>query len=100
MRPSKIAFSAAIIVALSSLQAFAQHAPAPPGAPSPEAPLAAATPAIIGVAPLPGTGYLPGTTTGLDKVGDDGISTTTVKAVPCSTTAKEKAGFTTCIGLP
>ena len=100
MRPSEIAFSAAAILALSSLQAFAQQAPGTPGAPSPEAPPAAATPAINGVAPLPGTGYLPGTTTGLDKVGDDGISTKTVKAVPCSTTAKETDGFTTCIGIP
>jgi hypothetical protein len=99
MRPSRIAFLAATILALSSLQAFAQQAPSTLGAPPPEAPPAATAPAISGTAPLPGTGYLPGTTTGLDKVANDGISTKTVKAVPCSTTAKETDGFTTCIGI-
>ena len=37
---------------------------------------------------------------GLDKVGPDGISTKVVKAVPCSTAARETDGTTTCIGIP
>ena len=37
---------------------------------------------------------------GLDKVGPDGISTKVVKAVPCSTAARESDGTTTCIGIP
>jgi hypothetical protein len=37
---------------------------------------------------------------GLDQVGPDGISTKVVKAVPCSTSARETDGTTTCIGIP
>jgi hypothetical protein len=37
---------------------------------------------------------------GLDIVGPDGISTKVVKAVPCSTSARETDGTTTCIGIP
>jgi hypothetical protein len=37
---------------------------------------------------------------GLDQVGPDGISTKVVKAVPCSTAARETDGTTTCIGIP
>jgi hypothetical protein len=33
-------------------------------------------------------------------VASDGISTETVKAVPCSTVARETDGTTTCIGIP
>jgi hypothetical protein len=37
---------------------------------------------------------------GRDEVGPDGISTKVVKAAPCSTTAQETDGMTTCIGIP
>jgi hypothetical protein len=37
---------------------------------------------------------------GRDEVGPDGISTKVVKAVPCSTVARETDGTTTCIGIP
>jgi hypothetical protein len=37
---------------------------------------------------------------GLDIVGPDGNSTKVVKAVPCSTSARETDGTTTCIGIP
>jgi hypothetical protein len=37
---------------------------------------------------------------GRDEVGPDGISTKVVKAAPCSTTARETDGTTTCIGIP
>jgi hypothetical protein len=36
----------------------------------------------------------------LDEVEPDGISTKVVKAVPCSTAARETDGTTTCIGIP
>jgi len=37
---------------------------------------------------------------GLDKVAPDGVSTKTVRAVRCSTAARETDGTTTCIGIP
>jgi hypothetical protein len=37
---------------------------------------------------------------GRDEVGPDGISTKVVRAAPCSTTAQETDGTTTCIGIP
>jgi hypothetical protein len=36
---------------------------------------------------------------GLDQVAPDGVSTKTVRAVPCSTAAHETDGTTTCIGI-
>jgi hypothetical protein len=36
---------------------------------------------------------------GLNIVGRDGVSTRTVRAVPCSTVAQETDGTTTCVGL-
>ena len=50
--------------------------------------------------PQPGSPLLPGTQTGLDKIAEDGVSTKTVKAVPCSTFARETDGTTTCVGIP
>lgn len=37
---------------------------------------------------------------GRDIVGPDGNSTVVVRAAPCSTTAHETDGTTTCIGIP
>ncbi len=37
---------------------------------------------------------------GLNVPGPDGVSTRTVKAVPCGTVARETDGFTTCVGIP
>jgi hypothetical protein len=48
------------------------------------------------VAPLPEVSV----GSGLNVVGPDGISTRTVKAVPCSVAARETDGFTTCVGIP
>jgi hypothetical protein len=96
MRSAKTGFFIAAVFALSLNPAFAQSA-IPDGAP-PLTPLA--PPPLNGVAPLPATGLLPSTTLGSDKAGDDGTSTRTVKAVPCSTAARETDGFTTCIGIP
>jgi hypothetical protein len=97
MRLAKITFSVGAALALLSFPAFAQQ---PTG--TADAPPAAVTtpPATAGAAPVSGTAFLPNTTTGLDKVGDDGISTKTVKAVPCSVAARETDGSTTCIGIP
>jgi hypothetical protein len=36
---------------------------------------------------------------GLNIVGRDGVSTKTVRAVPCSTVAQETDATTTCVGL-
>jgi hypothetical protein len=61
-------------------------------APPPAMPLTGAAPEVGG--PLisePGPG--------LDKVAPDGVSTKTVRAVPCSTAAHETDGTTTCIGI-
>jgi hypothetical protein len=58
--------------------------------------------APAGTPPTPySTGPLPAEDSGpgLDKVGPDG-STKTVKAVPCSTAARETDGSTTCVGIP
>lgn len=37
---------------------------------------------------------------GRDEVASDGISTKVVKSAPCSATAQEADGMTTCIGIP
>ena len=37
---------------------------------------------------------------GLNTIAPDGISTRTVKAVPCGTVARETDGTTTCVGIP
>jgi hypothetical protein len=37
---------------------------------------------------------------GRDEVASDGVSTKVVKAAPCSATAHETDGSTTCIGIP
>jgi|SRR3979490_1303920 hypothetical protein len=63
-------------------------APAPGTSPNPE------------IVPQVGSPLLPGSQTGRDIVADDGVSTKTVKAAPCSVAAKETDGSTTCIGLP
>jgi len=56
----------------------------------------AGPPTPYSVAPLPEVSVGPG----LNVVGPDGISTRTVKAVPCSVAARETDGFTTCVGIP
>jgi hypothetical protein len=56
----------------------------------------------LGAAPSPPVaGPLPEAVTGpgLNVVGRDGVSTKTVRAIPCSTVAQETDGTTTCVGL-
>ena len=59
------------------------------------APATSATPSA-----LPFGGPLPEVNTGpgLNIVGPDGVSTKTVKAVPCGLAARETDGTTTCVG--
>jgi hypothetical protein len=59
---------------------------APPGPPP--------TPYYNGPLPLASSGP------GLNVTDSDGVSTRTVKAVPCTTSARETDGFTTCVGIP
>jgi hypothetical protein len=102
-----ITLSFAPLLALSSSIVFAQ-APEPGGLGSPPSaagPPSAAEPPpagipMVGGAPAVGSPLLPGKDTGLDKVAEDGISTETVRAAPCSTFARETDGTTTCIGIP
>ena len=66
-------------------------------------PSAAAPPSsvpITGSAPVVGSPQNPGTTVGMSRTADDGVSTDTVRAVPCSRSARETDGSTTCIGIP
>ena len=53
-----------------------------------------------GMVPQQGGPLHPGTQTGLDVVAEDGVSTKTVEAVPCTTAARETDGTTTCVGIP
>ena len=118
-----ISFSVAISLALLSSATLAQQetpgsigvppplSGPPMAAPSPATGPATSTPAPqgytgayapAGAPPTPySTGPLPpeDTGTGLNIVASDG-STKTVRAVPCSVSARETDGFTTCIGLP
>ena len=95
-----IALIAAVAVTMLPLAGFAQQLPGtvPSDATVGVAPSAPAPgPNVV---PQPGGPLNPGTQTGRDVVASDGVSTKTVKAVPCSTVARETDGSTTCIGIP
>ena len=51
------------------------------------------------VVPEQGGPLHPAAQIGRDVVADDGVSTKTVRAVPCGTAARETDGTTTCIGI-
>src|SRR6267142_4631951 len=93
-----IALIAAVAVTMLPLAGFAQQLPGtvPPASTVGVAP-SAPGPDVV---PQPGGPLNPGTQTGRDVVASDGVSTKTVKAVPCSTAARETDGSTTCIGIP
>lgn len=97
----KIALIAAVAVTMLPLAGFAQQSPGtvPPPSTVGVAPSAPGSPGPD-VVPQPGGPLNPGAQTGRDVVASDGISTKTVKAVPCSTVARETDGSTTCIGIP
>jgi len=69
--------------------------PAPKGYTGAYAP-AGTPPTPYSTGPLPQSDQGPG----LNVVAPDGVSTRTVKAVPCSTAARETDGSTTCVGIP
>jgi hypothetical protein len=94
----KTALVIALAVTMLPLAGFAQQPPEAAGTSPPPAPVPALVP--HDVAPLPGSPLQPGAQTGLDIVASDGVSTKTVKAVPCGTAARETDGFTTCVGIP
>ena len=72
-----------------------------PSAPTPNGYTGAYQPAGTPSTPY-STGPLPqvGTGTGLSVPAPDGVSSRTVKAVPCGLAARETDGFTTCVGIP
>ena len=103
----KITLFVATSLTLLPFTAWAQQPPGTIGSSPPPAGDIASPPAMgVGasprgeVTPQPGSPLLPGTQTGLAKVAEDGFSTKTVKAVPCSTSARETDGTTTCVGIP
>lgn len=111
MRMATLSF--AMSLALSSSAVLAQQTPQAPNVdstPSAASPPSVASPPPIGSPPPVGAPVLAAPTgggpisitrdVGLTKVADDGISTKTVRAVPCSTAARETDGTTTCIGIP
>jgi hypothetical protein len=98
----RIALIAAVAATMIPSIGFAQQAPETvPSAPTvgvaPSATGAAANPNVV---PQPGGPLLPNAQTGRDIVAEDGVSTKTVKAAPCTTAARETDGTTTCVGIP
>jgi hypothetical protein len=88
-----IAFPTGAVLAVLASVAFAQTD-------TPKGYTGAYAPA--GTPPTPySTGPLPTIETGTGRViAESDGSTKTVKAVPCSPTAHETDGFTTCVGIP
>jgi hypothetical protein len=95
----KIAIFAGLVL-LCSPALGQQQTPTATGDSTASPAVTASPPSTVGAAPSVGGSLHPGTTVGLDKVGDDGVSTKTVKAVPCGTAARETDGSTTCVGIP
>jgi len=103
----RIALIAAVALTILPSVGFAQQEPRtvegrPPASTVGVAPSAPATavPPNAEIVPQQGGPLHPGTQTGLDVVAEDGVSTKTVKAVPCTTAARETDGTTTCVGIP
>ena len=96
-----ISLSVAASLTLVSSAALAQQTTGAIGSGSPPAAAAPppAMPLTAGTVPEVGGPLISGSDTGLNKVGDDGVSTKTVGAVPCSTAARETDGTTTCVGI-
>jgi hypothetical protein len=99
-----IILSAAAVFAVLAPHAFAQYetpnAPATgtyaPATPGTGAPAQSGAPSALPFGgPVPEVNAGPG----LNIVGPDGVSAKTVKAVPCSTAARETDGSTTCVGI-
>jgi len=98
-----ITLIAAVTVTMLPLAGFAQQTTGTAGSPPPstlEIAPATEAPANPNLAPQPGSALLPNSQTGRVIVASDGISTETVRAVPCSTAARGTDSTTTCIGIP
>jgi hypothetical protein len=95
-----IALSVVASLTLVSSVALAQQTPAINAPPAIDAPPPAMMPPTAGAAPVVGGPLISHSDTGLNKVAEDGVSTKTVRAVPCSIAARETDGTTTCIGIP
>ena len=101
MRLATFSFSVAIIhIVFASFPAFAQQTSGTPGD-SPAAPAMTAPPSVVaptvGVAPPVSHPSLPGTSA--DKSPEELVPLTPAKTAPCSVSARETDGTTTCIGL-
>jgi hypothetical protein len=104
MRIRKITFPVAAALAVLSSATFAQQttgtAPAATAPPSPAMPPTVGRAPDVGGPLMVGGPLISGSETGLNKIADDGVSTKTVGAVPCSKAARETDGTTTCVGIP
>ncbi len=100
MEASMRSLSGAILLVLLSSTAPAQQPSGPNGDAAPKGYTGAYAPPSTPPTPY-STGPLPQIDTGigLSVVAADG-STKTVKAVPCSSFARETDGSTTCVGIP
>src|SRR5260370_31605273 len=100
----RVTLIAAVAATMLPLAGFAQQTTGTAGSPPPStlelAPSATGTQGNPNLVPQPGGPLLPNSQTGRDIVASDGISTETVRAVPCSTAASGTDGTTTCIGIP
>jgi hypothetical protein len=99
----RITLIAAVAVTMLPLAGLAQETTGTvTGSPPPSTPglAAPATPVNSNVVPEQGGPLHPAAQTGRDIVASDGVSTETVRAVPCGTAARETDGTTTCIGIP
>jgi hypothetical protein len=96
----RITLIAAAAVTMLPLAGLAQQTTGTAGSPPPSTLGLAPLPANSNLVPQPGGPLLPNSQTGRDIVASDGVSTETVRAVPCSTAARETDGTTTCIGIP
>jgi hypothetical protein len=100
----RITLIAAAAVTMLPLAGFAQQTTGTAGSSPPStlelAPPATGAAANPNLVPQPGGPLLPNSQTGRDIVASDGVSTETVRAVPCSTAARGTDGTTTCIGIP
>jgi hypothetical protein len=99
----RITLIAAVSVTMLPLAGFAQQTTGTAGTPPPstlEIAPAMGAPGIPNVVPQVGGPLDPISQTGRVIVASDGVSTKIVKAVPCSTAARETDGTTTCVGIP
>jgi|EndMetStandDraft_5_1072996.scaffolds.fasta_scaffold1355777_1 hypothetical protein len=103
MRLATFSFSVAVTyLVFASFPAFAQQTPGTPGeSPAPPAmtapPPPAAAPTVGAAPPVSHPQLPPGSA---DKSPEETVPLTPVRAAPCSVSARETDGTTTCIGLP